>query len=121
MQRRESRYGIRAIALGRVQRRIGSVFMTLRKCLFMVPLAAALVVPLAAQKSGVGQKPRLSFMDENAISYIRPGITVKVVSAAVAKDGTITARVKIADPKGVPLDMDGINTAGAHTPRFFPA
>jgi OmcA/MtrC family decaheme c-type cytochrome len=95
--------------------------MTLRKYLLVGPLAAALVVPLIAQKSGIGQKPRLSFLDQNAISYIRPGITVKVVSAAVAKDGTITARVKIADPKGVPLDMDGVNTAGAVTLRFIAA
>jgi OmcA/MtrC family decaheme c-type cytochrome len=95
--------------------------MTLRKYLFVVPLAAALVAPLAAQKTGTGQKPRLSFMDQNAIAYIRPGITVKVVSAAVAQDGTITARAKIADPKGIPLDIDGINTAGPVTLRFIAA
>src|SRR3954447_6264004 len=94
--------------------------MTLRKYLLLIAVAA-LVVPLGAQKSGTAQKPRLSFMDSNAISYIRPGITAKVVSAAIAKDGTITARVKIADPKGVPLDMDGINTAGPVTLRFIAA
>ena len=94
--------------------------MTLRKWLFIIPVAA-LVVPLVAQKSGTAQKPRLSFMDANAISYIRPGIMAKVVSAAIAKDGTITARVKISDPKGVPLDMDGINTAGPVTLRFIAA
>jgi OmcA/MtrC family decaheme c-type cytochrome len=48
-----------------------------------------------------------------AFSFGRPGIQVKIVSAAIAQDGTITARVTIADPKGVPLDRDGINTPGA--------
>ena len=97
--------------------------MISRKYLFAVcgVAAVALALPLVAQKSGVKQKPRLSFMDQNAISYIRPGITVKVVSAAIAKDGTITARVKITDPKGVPLDMDGVNTAGPVTLRFIAA
>src|SRR3954462_4393441 len=99
---------------------IGSVFMTLRKYLLLTAVAA-LVVPLGAQNSGTAQKPRLSFMDSNAISYIRPGITAKVVSAAIAQDGTITARVKIADPKGVALDMDGVNTAGPVTLRFIAA
>src|SRR5436305_3101900 len=94
--------------------------MTLRKYLLLIAVAA-LVVPLGAQKSGTAQKPRFSFMDSNAINYIRPGITAKVVSAGVAKDGTITARVKIADPKGIPLDMDGINTAGPVTLRFIAA
>ena len=48
--------------------------MTLRKSLFAVcGVAAWLGVPLGAQKSGVSQKPRLSFMDSNTISYIRPG------------------------------------------------
>src|SRR5438270_1959472 len=94
--------------------------MTLRKYLLLIAVAA-LVVPLGAQKSGTAQKPRLSFMDSNAISYIRPGITAKVVSAAIAQDGTITARVKIADPKGVALDMDGVNTAGPVTLRFIAA
>ena len=94
--------------------------MTLRKYLLFTTVAA-LAVPLVAQKSGTGQKPRLSFMDSNAIAYIRPGITVKVASAAIAQDGTITARVKIADPKGIPLDMDGINTAGPVTLRFIAA
>ena len=101
-------------------RHIWSLIHDVEEMLFVIPVAA-LVVPLVAQKSGTAQKPRLSFMDANAISYIRPGIVAKVVSAAIAKDGTITARVKISDPKGVPLDMDGINTAGPVTLRFIAA
>src|SRR3954468_23185477 len=116
MHRGEFPWG-RATAFGPRLRRIGSVFMKLRNYLVLVPLAAALAMPAIAQKSGVGQKPRLAGMDQNAIAYIRPGITVKVISAGIAQDGTITTRVKIADPKGIPLDMDGINTAGPVTLR----
>jgi OmcA/MtrC family decaheme c-type cytochrome len=39
-------------------------------------------------------------------------VVVKIQSAAIAKDGTITARYTITDPKGVPLDKDGILTPG---------
>ncbi len=95
--------------------------MSMRKSLVFIPVVAALMAPLFAQKSGSGQKPRLSFLDQNAIGYIRPGIAAKIVSAAIAQDGTITARVKITDPKGVALDMDGINTAGAVNLRFIAA
>src|ERR1041385_371993 len=94
--------------------------MTTRKLLLLIPVVA-LAIPLIAQKSGTAQRPRLSSLDQNAINYIRPGITVKVISAAIAKDGTITSRVNIADPKGVPLDMDGINTPGPVTLRFMAA
>jgi OmcA/MtrC family decaheme c-type cytochrome len=96
-----------------------SVFMRSRQSLFVAALVLA--IPLSAQKTGTAQKPRLSSLDQNAMSFIRPGITVKVVSAAVAKDGTITARVKIADPKGAPLDMNGVTTPGAVTLRFIAA
>jgi len=42
----------------------------------------------------------------------RPGVAVKLKSAAIAADGTITARVTITDPAGSPLDRLGIDTAG---------
>jgi OmcA/MtrC family decaheme c-type cytochrome len=60
-------------------------------------------------------------MSQAQINYIRPGIKVKIVSAGVAKDGTITARVKVTDPKDIPLDMNGVNTPGAVTLRFIAA
>jgi OmcA/MtrC family decaheme c-type cytochrome len=51
--------------------------------------------------------------DQNQVNFVRPGIRVKIVSASIAKDGTITARFNISDPKGLPLDRDGITTPGA--------
>lgn len=74
-------------------------------------LPALLLVPLAA--SLVADTAKKASTDPNSVNYVRPGVTVKITSAAVAKDGTITARFKIADPKGVPLDRLGITTPGA--------
>jgi OmcA/MtrC family decaheme c-type cytochrome len=87
-----------------------------------------LVAPLVAQratdlarKASQRWQDRPHAADQNLINFIRPGITVKVVSAAIAKDGTITARVNIADPKGLPLDMYGISTPGAVSVRLIAA
>src|SRR4051812_1782479 len=81
--------------------------------------ALALSLPLVAQKATKPQKPKLAFMDENAVAYIRPGVKVKIVSASIAKDGTITTRATLIDPKGLPLDRDGITTAGPVNLRFM--
>lgn len=88
------------------------------KLIVLLALIVALAATLAAQ---VKRQKRLAELDANTISYIRPGIVVKVASAAVAQDGTITARVKITDPKSVPLDMDGVTTPGPVTLRFIAA
>ncbi len=49
----------------------------------------------------------------------KTGVAVKIQSAAIAKDGTITARVTIADSDGIPLDRLGIATKGPVSLRFI--
>ena len=97
-----------------------------RKYIYSVP--ALLLLPLVAllasgpaKKSGYTGQLQAVHLDERQVNFIRPGIIVKVVSAAIAQDGTITARVTITDPKGLPLDMAGITTPGAVTLRFIAA
>jgi OmcA/MtrC family decaheme c-type cytochrome len=91
-------------------------------------LLAALVTPLVAQRAtaparraGQSGQARPHATDQSLIDFIRPGIKVKIVSAAIAKDGTITARVNISDPKGLPLDMAGVTTPGTVTMRMMAA
>src|SRR5512147_3066994 len=62
--------------------------------------------PLAAPQAPSQKLPREAQLDANQVDFIRPGITVKIVSASIAQDGTISARVNIADPKGLPLDKE---------------
>src|SRR5215831_14040238 len=53
------------------------------------------------------------YLDAATIDFVRPGLVLKVTSATVANsDGTMTARVSITDPKGLPLDKDGVFTPG---------
>lgn len=51
----------------------------------------------------------------------RTGVAVKIRSAAIAKDGTITARATITDSDGISLDRLGIATPGPVTLRFIAA
>jgi len=77
-----------------------------------------LAISLAAQVKSVPRKPsgdrhkRAAYLDPSVVNYIRPGVKVKIVAANIAPDGTITARVNLTDPKGVPLDREGLTTPG---------
>lgn len=95
---------------------------------FLVGAVCLLTVPLVAQVgSNVARKNTFTphqkayYLDANVVNYVRPGIVAKIVSAAVAADGTITARVTVTDPKGVPLDKDGVATPGPVSLRFIAA
>ena len=67
-------------------------------------LAASPPVSLRVAPQAPSQPlPRAALLDSNQANFIRPGITVKIVSASIGQDGTITARVNIADPKGLPF------------------
>ena len=95
--------------------------MKFRRSLSIVFLVLC-VLAIAATVAAQAKRPaKRAYLDANTINYIRPGVKVKVASAAIAKDGTITARATITDPKGVPLDKDGITSPGAVTMRLIAA
>ncbi|MEO7144883.1 MAG: OmcA/MtrC family decaheme c-type cytochrome, partial [Bryobacteraceae bacterium] len=52
---------------------------------------------------------------------VRPGLTIKILSAQVASDGTISTVYSVSDPNGLPLDAAGIATPGPLTIRFIAA
>jgi OmcA/MtrC family decaheme c-type cytochrome len=49
----------------------------------------------------------------------KTGVTVKIQSAAIAKDGTITVRATIVDSNGIPLDRLGVATDGPVSMSFI--
>jgi OmcA/MtrC family decaheme c-type cytochrome len=51
----------------------------------------------------------------------KTGVVVKIQSAAIAKDGTITARATIVDSDGFPLDRLGVTTKGPVSMSFIAA
>ncbi|MGE5645062.1 MAG: OmcA/MtrC family decaheme c-type cytochrome [Acidobacteriota bacterium] len=58
------------------------------------------------------------YADANTVSFVRPGLVIKITEASVASDGTVKARFKITDPKGLGLDINGVTTPGAVSTRF---
>jgi len=61
------------------------------------------------------------YADANLVAFVRPGLAFKIVSAQVATDGTISARFTVTDPKGLPLDRDGVFTPGVVSTSFIAA
>jgi OmcA/MtrC family decaheme c-type cytochrome len=86
----------------------------------MLPLAALMAADRAKKPGYTGQL-QASHLDSIQVDFIRPGIVVKIVSASIGQDGTITARVNITDPKGLPLDRDGVYTPGPVSMSFIAA
>ena len=58
------------------------------------------------------QKSKAAFLDEQQLSFIRPGLVLNILSATVDADGTVRYQFKITDPQGLPLDREGIVTPG---------
>ena len=61
------------------------------------------------------------FADEELVAFVRPGLMIKIQSAQIASDGTISTVFTITDPKGAPLDREGIVTPGAVSTSFVAA
>ena len=61
------------------------------------------------------------YADADLVAFVRPGLGLKIVSAQVAVDGTISVRFTVSDPKGLPLDREGIYTPGAVSTSFVAA
>ncbi len=61
------------------------------------------------------------YASPNLVNFVRPGLSGKIVEANIAADGTITARIKLTDPKNQPLDREGNTTPGPITTGFIAA
>src|ERR1039457_3551024 len=71
-------------------------------------------------------KPAVDFtatpmLNGTTSSLGKTGVVVKIQSAAIAKDGTITARATIVDSDGFPLDRLGVTTKGPVSMSFIAA
>jgi len=64
---------------------------------------------------------KVYYADENLVNFVRPGLDIKILSASIESDGTIKTSFKVADPKGLPLDIDGVTTPGAISVRVVAA
>jgi len=73
-------------------------------------LAACLAT--AGDSKDSTQKSKAAFLSEAEVSFIRPGLVFTILSVVIDPDNTVRYQYRITDPKGVPLDRDGIVTPG---------
>jgi OmcA/MtrC family decaheme c-type cytochrome len=82
------------------------------KLAVVITVVALSVMTAGSRSNYLTPKDKAFYADENLINFVRPGLVLRVVSGAIADDGTITARVRITDPRGLPLDRLGVTTPG---------
>lgn len=100
--------------------RMLSRILGLRAVLAMT-LFLSSVLLVSAPKASFTVHDKAFYSDPALVAFVRPGLTVKITTAKIAGDGTITAEFTLADPKGLPLDRDGVFTPGPVSTTFLVA
>lgn len=84
-----------------------------------VPLLAE-VISIAAQQAGFPRHDLAFYLDPSLVDLVRPGLKLKITAVAIQKNQFVV-RFKVTDPKGLPLDRDGVFTPGAVSTSFVAA
>ncbi len=98
-----------------------SVFAAGRYVALFAAVAGSLALMGAAKKTVFTPYDKAYYADPNTVNFVRPGFVITIVSADIAKDGTMSIHYKLADPKGLPLDLAGVQTPGTISVRFLMA
>ena len=77
-------------------------------------LAGASVVPFTTNQKAF-------YADAGWVAFVRPGLVITITSAEIAPDGTISVGFSLTDPKGSPLDRNGVRTPGPVSLNFIAA
>ncbi|MCX6637249.1 MAG: hypothetical protein NT090_19510, partial [Acidobacteria bacterium] len=92
----------------------------IRVSLALAVIAGAVLLTSADGPAFTGQS-KAYYLSPAQANFIRPGLVIKITKAEIAADGTIKAWYKLTDPKGVPLDRDGIYSPGTISASFIAA
>jgi OmcA/MtrC family decaheme c-type cytochrome len=84
----------------------------------LVVVAGSVALKSAPKKTEFTRHDKAFYADANTVNFVRPGLVITIVSAKVANDGTASVDYKITDPKGLPLDLAGVQTPGAVSVSF---
>jgi OmcA/MtrC family decaheme c-type cytochrome len=71
------------------------------------------VLLVSAPKDPFTVHDKAYYATPEVTNFVRPGLVIKVTGVDIAADGTVKARIKLTDPKGQPLDRDGILAPGS--------
>src|SRR4051794_22406850 len=101
--------------------RIPSVKSSAPRLVLALIIVLGSVVLISAPGPSFTKHNKAFYADPSVINFVRPGLVLAIQNAAIAQDGTITTRVKITDPKGLPLDRQGVTTPGTVSLSFIAA
>lgn len=87
----------------------------------LIAVIGAAVLLSSSDKPAYTEKHKAFYADPNLVNFVRPGLVLKILSASIESDGTIKARFRLTDPRGLPLDMDGVTTPGPISVRLTAA
>ena len=87
---------------------------------FVLVVSAAVLLS-SSDKPAFTAADKAFYADQNLVDFVRPGLVLKIISGEVAADGAMKVRFKLTDPKGLPLDREGITTPGAVSVRVIAA
>ena len=100
---------------------LSSFFKVGRYALVLIVAAASVVLLNADKKTEFTVHDKAYYADPATINFVRPGLTMTIASAKIASNGTISVDYKLTDPKGLPLDLAGVQTPGAVSVSFMAA
>jgi len=91
-------------------------WMRLMLAAFVVLAGAAAL--MSSSTPPFRQNEKAYYADEATVNFVRPGLIFKIQKVDIAADGTVKVTFSMTDPKGLPLDRDGITTPGAVSSSF---
>ncbi len=92
-----------------------------RRWLLAFCLLAPVLIVSGDSETRYGANSKTRYASDNVVNFVRPGLLIKVSSADVTADGSISTVFTITDPKGLPLDRNGVTTPGAVSVSFVAA
>src|SRR3954454_4770753 len=78
----------------------------------LVILASLTLMAGATDTPPFKRNEKAAFADQRTVSFVRPGLAIKVNSADIGADGTISVLLTLTDPRGLSLDREGVTTPG---------
>jgi OmcA/MtrC family decaheme c-type cytochrome len=84
-------------------------------------LSVLVMLLTGADNAPLRKNQKAFYADPRVVAFVRPGLVIKITSAQVAQDGTISTDFALTDPQGLPLDRTGVTTPGAVSVSFIAA
>ena len=82
-------------------------------------LMAGSVALLSSTKNPFGSRSKASFANPAALSFVRPGVAIKITNIQYSVGSPLTVNYQLTDPKGALLDQTGVQTPGAISVRYI--